>query len=508
MKSYPTKLIAPLLLLAAATVPSAAQDETDALRFSLLQPQGTARSIGIGSALGSIGGDFSSLSVNPAGIGIYRRSEFMVTPSLMFNRTSSNYGGPDQTNSGAHFAFSNIGIVWAKAEQGRRYERNKWKAVSFGIGLNRLADFTRNFSYQRTTNTSSASEVFADDANYTNYNPSSEDFSSPGFLGYETYLIDRMQNGLYGTFVNYNTGVRQMNTVKERGGINELAFSVGGNYQERLMLGATVGIPILRFRRNKSFEERDISGLSNNNFEYFTYNEELRTSGMGINLKLGAIYKPTDAFRIGAAIHTPTAFSLTDIMNANLTAHTENLKADTFQNFMDGPVSTAEAETREYTYSLNTPWRAVVSASAIFGSMGFFTVDYEYVDYRSARFKFSDVAADQAYQQVINGIIRNSYRSASNIRAGLEIRLDALALRGGFGYYGNPYQDNGGTDGRRLAFSAGVGYRINSFFLDFGFVHNRFKHSDVPYTLDRIAIPAADVATAQNNAALTVGWKF
>src|SRR3954468_4991444 len=79
---------------ATAILPNAqAQNERDALRLSFLQPQGTARSIGFGSALGSVGGDFTTLSVNPAGIGIYRRSEMMFTPSITFNNTSGYYAG-------------------------------------------------------------------------------------------------------------------------------------------------------------------------------------------------------------------------------------------------------------------------------------------------------------------------------------------------------------------------------------------------------------------------------
>src|SRR5215203_5485406 len=100
------------LILSVMSVSAFAQDESDALRLSFLQPQGTARSLGIGSALGSVGGDFTSLSVNPAGIGVYRRSEFMFTPSLVFNNTKSRYatGVPEEDN-GTAFNFSNIGYV-------------------------------------------------------------------------------------------------------------------------------------------------------------------------------------------------------------------------------------------------------------------------------------------------------------------------------------------------------------------------------------------------------------
>ncbi|NJL77005.1 MAG: hypothetical protein HC892_20305 [Saprospiraceae bacterium] len=51
------------------------QTAFDALRFSTLDITATARNMGVGGAISGIGGDFSSLSTNPAGIGVYRYSE-------------------------------------------------------------------------------------------------------------------------------------------------------------------------------------------------------------------------------------------------------------------------------------------------------------------------------------------------------------------------------------------------------------------------------------------------
>ena len=43
-------------------------------------------------AFGSLGGEFSALSQNPAGIGMYQFSEFSLTPSFSLNSTTSYYG--------------------------------------------------------------------------------------------------------------------------------------------------------------------------------------------------------------------------------------------------------------------------------------------------------------------------------------------------------------------------------------------------------------------------------
>ena len=252
-----------------------AQDERDALRFSFLQPQGTARSIGIGSALGSVGGDFTTLAVNPAGIGVYRRSELMLSPSMMMTNTEASFSGNSTEESGSHFAFSNIGVVTTRVESARRRQRSGWSTVSFGFGLTRLADFTRNYSYEGRNAKSSGSFVFENDAN--EFGLSGDEISTPADLGYEAYLLDAFTDSASGqTFFRSvvnptdTTAISQQNIVRERGGISELGLTIGGNYKEQFMIGATLGIPIVRYVRSKTYEERDLSGNVNNDFDYFS----------------------------------------------------------------------------------------------------------------------------------------------------------------------------------------------------------------------------------------------
>ena len=500
-------------LTASCTQFAIAQNEQDALRFSNLQPQGTARSIGFGSALGSVGGDFSALSVNPAGIGIYRSSEIMFTPSLTFSHTNSDFTGNSADENGSHFSFSNLGFVTTNVITGRRAKKSGWTTVSFGLGLTRTADFTRDYSYIGRNTTSSGSFIFEDDANRYGITGNAQP-TSQGDLGYDTYLINPYTDSATGNSTYYsvvnpkaNSAVSQSTIVQERGGISELGFSLGGSYENKLLLGATLGIPIVRYVRNKVYEERDLSGDDDNNFGYFTYTDDLKTTGAGVNLKLGVIYKFTDNFRMGIAIHTPTYLSLTDVNNRSLTANTENYQ---------GTVSATAVE-NQYDYNLLTPYRAVLSGTALLGKYGFFTVDYEYVDYHSSRFKFGSSGDEKAYEREINNTIKSTFQGASNVRAGLEIRLDNIFLRGGFGYYGNPYK-SGNPSAERLDFSGGIGFRFERTFIDLGFVHHQYKTSEQPYQLPdtdnpsslyyNLVVPSAQLNTGANNAVLTVGFKL
>ena len=107
-----------LPLLATGALTTRAQSVNDAYTLSNLTVQGTARSMGFGNALGSIGGDFSSLSVNPAGIGVYRSSEVMVTPGLRLNSSNTEYSGTATDVTNTRFNFNNYGIVFTNAAKG------------------------------------------------------------------------------------------------------------------------------------------------------------------------------------------------------------------------------------------------------------------------------------------------------------------------------------------------------------------------------------------------------
>ena len=488
---------AALLLLGAMAREGRAQDETDAIRYSFLKPQGTARAMGFGSALGSVGGDFSSLSVNPAGIGIYRRSEFMFTPTLRFGSTEGRYLNGIMDDSRTAFNFSNVGIVFTRAERGRRYDKSNWKAISFGVGLNRMADFNRNYSYGGDMNTAggpnnSFSEIFVNDA--TNYPGDVNTNGTLAYLGYQSYLVNQDSLGFY-SLASSDIGLKQLRSVNEKGGISEIVFTLGGNYQEKLMIGATLGLPSVRYTRSSFFEETDAGGNNNDDFGSFRYSETLKTTGLGVNLKLGMIFKPSDLFRLGVAVHTPTWFSLNEESNESLTANTEGYQG----------VVSVSSDPRLFEYNLTTPWRAIVSATAMMGQFGFITADYEFVDYNSMRFRFSNEFRE--YQTVRNTALKQTFKAASNFRVGIEGRMDQFFARGGFGYYGSPYE-NSTSNSNRMDFSLGLGLRGDRFFADLAFVHSQFEELEVPYTVPYVTAPVAELDNRMNTIALTIGWKM
>ena len=239
----------------------------DALRFSFFDVQGTARTMGVGGGIGALGGDFSVLSTNPAGLAIYRTSEIMVTPGFIFNNTSSILEGDDSETfniSETKFNLNNAGLIVNK-----RPSNTKWKTFNIGVGLNRLADYKQSFFYRGKTTGSYADRFLerAYDGNGNGLYPDElDDFESgPAYSTGAIFEDFRNQDSTVYEYLNdfevhyINTGenpaIQKEQSVRRKGGLNEMVISFAGNYNERLMLGATIGIPFVNNEVNKTYEE-------------------------------------------------------------------------------------------------------------------------------------------------------------------------------------------------------------------------------------------------------------
>src|SRR5690606_9179628 len=110
------------------------------------------------------------------------------------------------------------------------------------------------------------------------------------------------------------------------------------------------------------------------------------------------IYVINNNFRIGAALHTPTWTSFSDQLDFDLSSNTENYKYRTGQTNTNPNSFAQPSQPYAFDYTLQTPWRAVLSATAFLGSHGFITVDYDYVDYASMKYTFSNGYSDFEHQ--------------------------------------------------------------------------------------------------------------
>lgn len=470
---------------------SQAQTAFDALRFSDWQVGGTARTVGVGGALGALGADFAVLSVNPAGLATYRRSEFTITPSLLVTTTDSRLRDGSETplidDDRSSFNINNVGFVFAN-----RSASPDWTMVNFAIGLNQRANFNQSFFYQGE----SPGSIVTRWKDFANSGEGINDFEE-GLAIDAGALFQEDGNDFYFSDFDGIEGstVMREESVITRGSINELLISFAGNYKEQLMIGVTLGIPFLSFTEEKIYTEDDRELENVPLFNYLTYIQNLNTTGAGINLKLGVIYRINQMIRLGAAVHTPTRFGLDDSFTSDLTYSYTTQTGETSE-------ITAESPDGLFEYRLRTPWRFIGSAGIIVGKNGFISGEVEWVNYQNASFDFGEFAASE---RETNQEIDNLLTQTLNIRLGGELVLDIFRLRAGFQVLNSPLANDDTTN---YGYTFGAGLRQRKFFMDFAYQGTTFEESYLPYLVDQAPLQYVDNDVRNGKFMLTVGFRF
>jgi hypothetical protein len=485
------------LSLSLAMLTLYSQNQEDALRYGKTSLVGSARYMAMGGAYGSIGADFSALSINPAGIGMFRKSEFAFTPLITFSETEATYFGQMRDDSKYNLNLGNIGFVLSSDISGNAQAAG-WQRLQFGFGLNRINNFSNRIFIQGFNDNSSLMTGYVHQAD--GIAPDDLDqFTTQ--LAYDAWLIwpmDDTEDYFYDTDA-YFGGVNQQQTITTSGSMSEMLFTVGSSYNDRLYLGASVGIPYIRYKYESEYTETD----PDNTYPEFislTRNEKLETSGTGVNLKLGAILRATDWLRLGAAFHTPTYYS-------NMRDDWRYSMKSTL--FLDNKTENRSAQSQpgRFDYELTTPMKAIASATVLFGKSGLVSAEYEFADYsdmklNSSSFKFVDE----------NQAIRDEYTAAHNIKLGTEWRLNDVYFRGGYAIYSSPYSSDM-NDGATDQLSLGIGLRQQDYYVDFAWVNSSYKEDKYMYWVPQgegldFSTPVANQTFNRQLFMLTLGWRF
>ena len=472
-----------------------AQNSYDALRYSNFQVGGTARSIGVGGALGALGADFSVLSTNPAGLGWYRKGEFVLSPTFFNARTTSTLtNDPDgfaTEDTRNNFNFNALGVVVAS-----RPTSPDWSTFNFGVGINRLANFQQSFVYEGT----SEGSIILAHQEQANGPDGISDFESGVSIDAQALYDLEPQDGIYESDMELapDAPLFRRQEFTSRGSINELVFSFAGSYKERLLLGATIGVPFLRYEEDKTYREEDQGAGEDGDvplFDDLEYTEELNTTGVGINLKIGMIYRVHQAMRLGLAVHTPTAFKLEDAFRTSM--------AYNF-TYPDGEVVNGFAESPDglFDYRLRTPWRVIGSGGFIKKKHGFLSAEVEYVNYSNNEFRY-DGFIDA--ERNVNNSIANEFEPALNIRLGGEIAYEIFRFRAGLGLQQSPFSNDNTTN---KTYSAGFGIREKTFFLDFAYQLRQNEDLFIPYQATDSPEQMVINEGSFNKFAFTLGFRF
>lgn len=478
-------------------VPAATQTATEAYRLSVSDPLGTARNLGAGNSMFAIGPDFSAIASNPAGIAGFWKSEFTITMGGQFNNTSSAFTedrGDITEGNYSTFTLPNVGFVLSS-----RQRNSRWLTSNWAMGYNRMAEYRRETNYAGST-LGSITDSWSENA----LGKTSDELN--GFeegLAYTSGAIyDFEEDRVYETDYQLNPSYKlyKLENSTLEGGKSELFLGYAANYDNKILIGASFNIPLVNYTEFRDYSEYDGGDNGIPFFNDLQYNSYVNSTGSGINGKFGLTVKPNKNLNISLAAHTPTKYFMTDNYNSSVSYD----YTDTNNN---GPIY-SESPYGSFHYALVSPWSLMGGIGIIAGEQGFIGASVKWTDYSTMHFDYSIDGNGYYYEQEeqeVNQDIRTNYSSSFDINVGGEFVISALRLRGGVSLAQSPYGNDQSFD---PAYHAGIGYRSDVFYIDFGYKWVSQKEGYLPYETDVATQPLVQVENNRSTIAGTVGLKF
>lgn len=477
----------------------------DALRFSQSFPAGSARIMAIGGTQWSLGGDVSNIAGNPAGLGFFRKSEASISLGYSDWGVQTNYLGQNRSYNTSNFSAPNLSIVFANPKG--VMERGSFKGGSWGISIQRIANFNSEFGYfSDALGETSIIDFYLQDA-FGIPESQIETFGITG-MAYQTYQINPVAFDQDGnpianpdTYDSFVLGLPfQDENVLQEGSSNQITFGYGANFDHKLFIGGSLGIRSLSYFSQKVYNEEFIDEP----LFASSLREDLFINGAGFNLNVGVIYKPIDFLNLGFNFQSPTWYGLSEEYQASMVAEYNNF----YYEPEDITLGRQEAVTDLFinNFRLNTPLRLGGGATFFLGKNGFISADVDWVDYSAAR-----INSNSFNEGPDNQAIQSLYTSTINYRIGAEGRINKFYIRGGYAHFGDPFADNF-IDRSTTQISGGLGVRLNSFNIDFALVSQQssalYQSYQVLDSQNNNIGPITDVENSIINGVLTIGLTF
>lgn len=533
---------------------ASAQTIYDAAKLAERDLNGTARFVGMGGAMGALGGDISTMGTNPAGIGIYRSNDIMTSFSYSAYGTESKYLGQTFNNDKNQWSFDNIGFVFAS----KIGNQTALRYVNFGFNYKRSKSLYKNMTMGGLLG--AVDDIFVSQVNQMGqqatddvwYNKENYNFNGAeaygnnrlgwlGIMGYQGYLTNAMREDGYDRYDPIVPDeVDAYFNSNERGGISQFDFNVAFNVNDRVYFGLTLGAYDVNYKKTTLYDEDYGNGEG---YELSSFN---RIKGSGVDVKFGAIIRPFESspFRIGLAIHTPTFYNLTYENGASMTSDIflkDVQDGDSKFKVRDdnpGPdaVTTKESfdanggRRIEQDFRLSTPWRFNASLGYTVGTSLALGAEYEYEDYSSMKFKYPE--GDEMIDQ--NSTIKNFMKGVHTFRIGAEYKvIPEFAFRLGYNYSSTAFKVDDAykwipanstltdTDFANSQshnnFTLGIGYRGKAFYADLAYQYSVYKEDFFPFYNDFETSPgywqpvtpqATKVTNTRSQVLLTLGMRF
>ena len=518
------KRIILVLSLAAFSTIAFSQTVFDALKVAENDISGTARYSSMAGAFGALGGDVSAIKDNPAGLGIFRKSELTITSDLLMQNATSTWNDISSEDKKNKLGANNFAFVIAAPTWRAKSGYSGLLSSNFSFSYNKLKNFNRNISVRSNAVNSSMTDYFAyftgnlqnDELEWDNYPQNNNDspFDNKNLpwmsvMAHYGRLISPYTNTSgkteWESFLDGGEQVTPSYDLQEEGSVNEYSFGWSGNFSNRIFVGATLNFQSINYRAESQYNEDFAIGGG------MTMYNTLITDGNGVNLNIGAIVVPVDFIRIGLALHTPTIYSI----------NSTNYSTLAFNSSVDGQVESPEFYNK---YELKTPLQINLSAAFI-GTKGIISAEYVFNNYRNM--KLSDQYGNSENYGYDNADINTMLNNARTIKIGGEYKVtNNFALRAG---YANQ-SDITKTDATKWLgettvrtdpefflhnktdyFTMGLGYREAGWYIDLAYTNKSTDESYYAFNsveMDAFKTTAASLKTSTNHLVATIGLRF
>jgi hypothetical protein len=498
-----------------------AQETTtnDALRYAVNNLTGTARFRAMSGAFGAVGGDLSSININPAGSLFFNNNFASVTLSNYNAHNRSDYFGTRTKENLSTLDLNQLGAVLIFNDASGNSD---WSKIAVALNYDSTNNFDNNIFSAGTNPYNSIGSYFIDKAQglpleYMQLQPGETvsqlysylgETSGLGFpaqqamLGYQAFLFEAfddsdLNNVDYYTNIPTGGNYYHENYVSTSGFNGKLSANFATAYKNKLFLGFNLNAHFTDYTKSTSVYEGNNNPLYSSGLTVtdIQFDNELYTYGTGFSMNVGAIYKFTDNFRAGVAYESPTWYNLNDELSQRLIVRT----TDGTTNYQD--VVNPNIVNIYETYKIQTPSKWTFSGAYIFGKKGLISVDYATKDYSNIKFK----PTNDGFFSDLNSQMRSQFKNAYELRIGGEYKIKRWSLRGGYRFEESPYKVDFAM-GDLTGYSTGIGYNFGESRLDLAYAndHRNYNQSLISSGMN----DTARIRTTNNNITVTYSINF
>lgn len=468
---------------------------------------GSARSIALGGVESALGASVQSTVVNPAGIGLYRRSDYSITTAVNSGNIKSSGNNlvlaPISNDNVMKFSATSLGVVL-----NNEVEDGIVKSSSFAVTYNKLADYDYSMEYEGRVSSGGRRVSFFE--NFGNprqgdlwgtdvYDPLNgslvtNDVSALVYYGFVIRPLDIMDPNQTDYIVDHPRETSVIyESVESSGSKNSWDFAYGLNLDDKLFLGLSIGLGVITQRLERRYEEV-VAPYPGDGLIGFEMRQTITNRGYGLNLKLGAIYRLNDQVRLSYSFHSATNYQMTEEYSASIQTLFDSLGTITY-------FASAQTTGINTEYEYREPWKMNIGGAFFFlDKKGFLSTELEYQS-----FSLSNLSGGTVNWSEENKAISQRYKGVFNYKLGGEYRKGKGRYRVGIAVFGNPDKDQ---KFNRYMLSLGAGVKWRQFYIDFGTAYENHQFEFSPYELQNGRQPKLSNKLNRMHFSLTLGFTF